>query len=65
MDELITRLVAEYKADAITWHDIQDQVTAYIMLHDGKGMSFETDVIKDRFNKANEILEKIESKLRG
>lgn len=65
MDELIKRLVAEYKADTITWHDIQDQVEAWIIEQDGKGCTFDKDIIIKRFHKETEILDKIESKLRG
>ena len=52
MDELINKLVAEYRADHITWHDIQDQVEAYVLQLDGHGLVLE-------------ILQEIENKLKG
>lgn len=65
MDELINRLVTDYEAECITWHDIQDIVEGYIMKQDGKGMTLDINVIRDRAIKENAILEKIENKIRG
>lgn len=65
MEELINKLVADYKADKITWHDIQDQVEVFIINQDGHGCTFDKDIIMKRFHKETEILDKIESKLRG
>ena len=65
MDELINKLVAEYKADYITWHDIQDQVEAYVLQLDGHGLVLDKDIIHKRVLKENEILQEIENKLKG
>lgn len=64
MGELIQRLVAEYRADQITWHDIQDQVEAYVLMQDGKGLNVTTTDIAKRFAKSNAILTKIENLLK-
>lgn len=60
MDELIKQLITDYKADRITWHDIQDIVEGYIMKQDGKGMTLDINVIHNRVLKENKILEEIE-----
>lgn len=65
MDELIKRLVAEYKADTITWHDIQDEVEVFIINQDGKGCTFDKDIIKARFHKEIDILNEIEFQIKG
>lgn len=65
MDELINRLVNDYKANRITWHDIQDMVEAYIMKQDGKGMTLDINVIHNRVTKENKILERIEKEIRA
>lgn len=65
MDELINKLVAEYKADHITWHDIQDQVEAYVLQLDGYGLVLDKDIIHKRVLKENEILQEIENQLKG
>ena len=65
MDELINKLVAEYKADHITWHDIQDQVEAYVLQLDGHGLVLDKDIIHKRVSKENDILTKIENQLKG
>lgn len=64
MDELINRLVNDYKANRITWHDIQDMVEAYIMKQDGKGMTLDINVIHNRVTKENKILEEIERRIK-
>ena len=64
MDELINKLVADYKADRITWHDIQDIVEGYVMRQDGKGMTLDINVIHNRVTKENVILEKIERRVK-
>ena len=65
MDELINRLVTDYEAECITWHDIQDIVEGYVMKQDGKGMTLDINVIHARVIKENEILEKIEKEIRA
>ena len=65
MDELINKLVTEYKADHITWHDIQDQVEAYVLQLDGHGLVLDKDIIHKRVLKENDILTKIENQLKG
>lgn len=65
MDKLINRLVNDYKANRITWHDIQDMVEAYIMKQDGKGMTLDINVIHNRVTKENKILERIEKEIRA
>jgi hypothetical protein len=65
MDELINKLVTDYKADRITWHDIQDMVEGYVMKQDGKGMTLDINVIHTRVIKENKILEKIEKEIRA
>lgn len=65
MDELINTLVADYKADRITWHDIQDQVEAYVISLDGKGLTMNWETIRVRQAKANIILAEIEKRIGG
>jgi hypothetical protein len=65
MKELIQKLVADYKADHITWHDIQDQVEAWVMQADGFGMTRDRDIICERFLKTEEILAEIECRIGG
>ena len=57
-------LVNDYKADKLTWHDIQDIVESYVMQQDSEGMTFDINIIRNRAIKANKILEKIEKELR-
>lgn len=65
MDELINKLVTDYKADRITWHDIQDMVEGYVMKQDSKGMTLDINVIHARVTKENKILEKIEKEIKA
>lgn len=65
MKDLIQKLVAEYKADKTTWHDIQDQVEAWVMQADGFGMTRDRDIICERFLKTEEILAEIECRIGG
>lgn len=65
MEDLIKKLVADYKADKITWHDIQDQVEAWIIEQDGKGCTFDKDIIKARFHKEIDILNEVEFQIKG
>lgn len=65
MEDLIENLVAEYKADHITWHDIQDQVEAWVIQQDGEGMTMNWETIRVRYTKANIILTEIEKRIGG
>lgn len=64
MKELIEKLITDYKADKLTWHDIQDIVEARIMEQDGKGMTLDINVIHNRVVKENKILEEIERRIK-
>jgi len=64
MEKLINELVADYKADKVTWHDIQDIVEGHIMQQDGKGMTLDINVIHNRVLKENKILEAIEERIK-
>ena len=59
MDELVKQLVDEYKSDKLTWHDIQDIVEGQITIKNG------TKDYKQNFIEVNDILTKIENKLKG
>lgn len=65
MDELINTLITDYKADRITWHDIQDQVEFYVMQLDGHGLVLDKNIIHKRVLKENEILQEIEKRIGG
>ena len=65
MDELINKLIAEYRADHITWHDIQDQVEAQLIIKAGGVKAYEEIPIHKRIQQENDILTKIENKLKG
>lgn len=60
MDELIEKLVAEYKANSITWHDIQDIIEGYLMKQAGGMKEYDKIPIQQRITEENFILEKIE-----
>lgn len=64
MKQLIEKLIADYKADKLTWHDIQDIVEARIMEQDGKGMTLDINAIHNRVVKENKILEEIERRIK-
>lgn len=57
--DIIDGWIADYNNGA-TWHDIQDQVDAYIMQLDGQGMTMDRNIIKARMQKTNAILTMIE-----
>lgn len=65
MKDLIEKLVAEYKADTITWHDIQDQVEAQLIIKAGGTKEYNKIPIRERITKENAILEKIEKGIGG
>lgn len=63
MEDLIQQLVTQYLNNEITWHDIQDDVEVYVLKQDGKGGLPGIEVIRDRFNRANIILQEIEKRI--
>ena len=64
MQDLIQKLVNDYNADKITWHDIQDIVEGRVaMLHGGVGHTKEEMIAQ--FKESNKILTEIENKLKG
>lgn len=64
MKEFIEELVNDYKADKLTWHDIQDIVEGRVaMLHGGVGHTKEERIAQ--FKESDKILTKIENKLKG
>ena len=65
MDELINKLVAEYRAGHLTWHDIQDLVEAQLIIKAGGVKAYEEIPIHKRIQQENDILTKIENKLKG
>ena len=67
MKDLIERLVAEYKANMITWHDIQDMVEAQVIIQQGfntKDILNNADIRKVYFNQVNSILSQTERRLK-
>lgn len=56
MDELIQTLVADYKADRITWHDIQDTVEAEVQKTRGGSLL-------DNFTEVDQVLKQIEAQI--
>lgn len=65
MKDLIQKLVAEYKADRITWHDIQDQVEAQLIIRAGGVKAYNEIPIRKRIQQENDILTKIEKGIGG
>lgn len=64
MEKFIQKLVNDYKANKITWHDIQDMVEGHIaVLHGGVGHTKEEMITQ--FKESNKILAEIENKLKG
>ena len=62
MQDLIQKLVNDYKADKITWHDIQDIVEGHVaVLHGGVGHTKEEMIAQ--FKESDKILTIIENKL--
>lgn len=64
MDKFIQKLVNDYKADKITWHDIQDMVEGYIAVLHG-GVAHTNEEIIAQFKESDKILTKIENQLKG
>jgi predicted RNase H-like nuclease len=65
MKDLIEKLVADYKADRITWHDIQDIVEAQLIMQAGGVKEYDKIPIRQRIDNENVILEKIEKGIGG
>lgn len=65
MEDLIKNLVAEYKADHITWHDIQDQVEAQLIIKAGGVKAYNEIPIRQRIQQENDILTEIEKRIGG
>lgn len=65
MEDLIENLVAEYKADHITWHDIQDQVEAQLIIQAGGVKAYNEIPIRQRIQQENDILTEIEKRIGG
>ena len=65
MKDLIQKLVADYKADRITWHDIQDTVEAQLIIRAGGVKEYEKIPIRQRIDTENDILTKIEKGIGG
>lgn len=64
MDELIHKLVTDYKADHITWHDIQDIVEAQLIIKAGGVKAYNKIPIHERIQQENDILTEIENRIR-
>lgn len=64
MQDLIQKLVNDYNAEKITWHDIQDIVEGRVaMSHGGVGHTKEERMAQ--FKESDKILTIIENKLKG
>lgn len=64
MQDLIQKLVNDYNADKITWHDIQDIVEGRVaILHGGVGHTKEEMIAQ--FKESDRILSEIENQLKG
>ena len=63
MDELINKLVAEYRAGHLTWHDIQDLVEGYCIKQAGGFKEYSKTPIRERLATEDKILRKIESEI--
>ena len=64
MDKLLKELVNDYKADKITWHDIQDIVEGRVAMLRG-GVSHTKEEMIAQFKEGDKILAEIENKLKG
>ena len=56
-------LVKDYKANKLTWHDIQDIVEAQLIMQAGGVKEYDKIPLHQRIKKETEILEKIEKEL--
>ena len=64
MEKFIQKLVNDYNADKITWHDIQDIVEGHVARsHNGVGHTKEERIAQ--FKESDKILAEIEDKLKG
>lgn len=64
MQDLIQKLVNDYNAEKITWHDIQDIVEGHVaILHGGVGHTKEEMIAQ--FKESDRILSEIENQLKG
>ena len=64
MQDLIQKLVNDYNANKITWHDIQDIVEGRVaILHGGVGHTKEEMIAQ--FKESDRILSEIENQLKG
>lgn len=61
MKQLINKLIKNYKANRITWHDIQDIVEAQLIMQAGGVIQYNEIPIHDRIAQENKILEEIEA----
>ena len=57
---MIKELIEDYKADRITWHDIQDIVEGYLIKQAGGVKAYDKIPIRQRVAEENAILEEIE-----
>lgn len=64
MEEFIQELVSEYKADKITWHDIQDIVEGRVAVSHG-GVGHTKEEMIAQFKESDRILAEIEKQLKG
>ena len=64
MEEFIQELVNDYKADKITWHDIQDIVEGRVAVSHG-GVGHTKEKMIAQFKESDKILAEIEDKLKG
>lgn len=64
MEKFIQKLVNDYNADKITWHDIQDIVEGHIAVSHG-GVGHTKEEMIAQFKESNKILTIIENKLKG
>lgn len=63
MQDLIQKLVNDYNANKITWHDIQDIVEGRVaILHGGVGHTKEEMIAQ--FKESDRILSEIENQLK-
>lgn len=65
MDDFIKDIITDYKKERITWHDIQDQVEAQLIIKAGGVKAYEEIPIHKRIQQENDILTKIENQLKG
>lgn len=62
--DLIQKLVNDYNANKVTWHDIQDIVEGHVaVLHGGVGHTKEEMIAQ--FKESDKILAEIEAQLKG